>query len=96
MKQKGIRVLALIVSVTGLFSVHPALANYKMVNGPKDFYFGHISYVEIKNDGKDPVVYREGQARPESALLNLPLGPPEGARSSLITAPSSGWISPPS
>jgi hypothetical protein len=75
MTQKGIRIMAFIVLGIGLFSVQPALAEYKVVNGPKDFYFGHISYVEIKNDGKDPVVYREGQVRPESALLNLPLGP---------------------
>lgn len=75
MKQKAIGVIAFIVLVIGLFSVQPALAKYEIANGPKDFYFGHVSYVEIKNDGKDPVVYREGQTLPEVALLNLPLGP---------------------
>ena len=75
MKQRGIRIMILVVLVIGLFCVQPALAKYKMVNGQKDFYFGHISYVETKNDGQDPVVYREGFVRPELALLNLPLGP---------------------
>ncbi len=75
MKQKGTKVTIIIVLVIGLSSVQPAMANYKLANGPKDFYFGHISYVDIKNDGQDPVVYREGQTLPEVALLNLPLGP---------------------
>ncbi len=73
MRQKDILVLG--VLGLSLLLAMPALANYKMVNGGKDFYFGHISYVEIKHDGKDPVVFREGQERPEVALLNLPLGP---------------------
>lgn len=73
MKPKAIIVLG--VLALGFFVAQPAVANYKMLNGAKDFYFGHISYVEIKHDGKDPVVFREGQARPEVALLNLPLGP---------------------
>ncbi len=73
MKQRAIIVLGAL-ALSFLFA-QPAVGNYKMINGAKDFYFGHISYVEIKHDGKDPVVFREGQVRPEVALLNLPLGP---------------------
>lgn len=58
-----------------LFFIQPGIAHYKIVTGAKNFYFGHISYVEVKHDGRDPVVFREGQTRPEVALLNLPLGP---------------------
>ncbi len=75
MKQKGRQVMISIALVISVLSVQPVVAKYKTANGPKDFYFGHISYVEIKNDGNDPVVYREGQTLPEVAILNLPLGP---------------------
>jgi hypothetical protein len=54
--------------------------NYKIVNGPEKFYFGHISYTEAKSDGNDPVVIREGQATAEAAVLNLPLGPGDTIR----------------
>jgi hypothetical protein len=72
MKQKGV--------FFGLFlfcfiSAANASSEYKVVNGTGDFYYGHISYAEIKNDGKDPVVFREGRLAPELAVLNLPLGP---------------------
>jgi len=40
-----------------------------------DFYFAHISYTEVRKDGNDPLVYREGTLKPELAVLNLPLGP---------------------
>jgi hypothetical protein len=40
-----------------------------------DFYFAHISYTEVRKDGNDPLVFREGSAKPELAVLNLPLGP---------------------
>ena len=50
-------------------------SHYKLINGEKDFYYGHISYADIKNDGQDPVVFREGRLTPEVAVLNLPLGP---------------------
>jgi hypothetical protein len=57
MKQKGLALapcLVLALAVVGLAS------QYKLVNGQKDFYYGHISYADIKNDGQDPVVFREG------------------------------------
>jgi len=68
-----------------LFVFSPFLAfggNYQVVNGPKQFYFGHVSLVDLKNDGKDPLVVREGAANPEVASLNLPLGPGDLIRTS--------------
>ena len=52
-----------------------AADNYRLVNGTEEFYYGHISLVDIKNDGKDPMVLREGATAAEPATLNLPLGP---------------------
>lgn len=72
MKQKGWILgswLVLSLAVLG------AASNYKLVNGQEDFYYGHISYADIKNDGQDPVVFRESRVTPETAVLNLPLGP---------------------
>jgi hypothetical protein len=55
-------------------------SRYKVLNGPEDFYYGHISYTEAKADGNDPVVLREGAGAPEAAVLNLPLGPGDTIR----------------
>jgi len=55
-------------------------SKYKVLNGPADFYYGHISYTEAKVDGNDPVVLREGGGAPEAAILNLPLGPGDTIR----------------
>jgi hypothetical protein len=57
---------------------------YKVVFSPGDLYFGHISYVEIKNDGQDPMIFREGQPVPEPAVLNAPIGPGDVIRTSGI------------
>ncbi|MGB8957484.1 MAG: DUF6600 domain-containing protein [Candidatus Aminicenantales bacterium] len=59
-----------------------AADNYKVVNGPKDYYFGHISYIEPTPDGTDPVVLREGGSSPEPGILNLPVGPGDTIRTS--------------
>jgi hypothetical protein len=40
-----------------------------------DLYFAHISYTEVRKDGNDPLVFREGYLKPELAVLNLPIGP---------------------
>jgi len=51
-------------------------SHYKYVNSPKtDIYFGHVSYVEVQNDGKDPVVLSAENPSPEIAVLNFPLVP---------------------
>ena len=70
--------LVLAVSVPALFSQE----NYKVVNGPEKSYYGHISLVEILNDGKDPVVLRPGANEPLPAVLNFPLGPGDTIRTS--------------
>lgn len=62
------------------------LPKYKLLNGQKDFYYGHISYSEAKFDGQDPLVIREGEETGEVAVLNYPIVPgdtirtPEGRR----------------
>lgn len=48
---------------------------YQVIGGPKDFYYGHISLVDIRNDGRDPAVLRSGAKITEPASLNLPIGP---------------------
>jgi uncharacterized membrane protein YgcG len=75
MKQKDFGIVLLIGLVLSLTPLAVAQTNYKVVNGPEEFYYGHISYVDTKNEGQDPVVYRQGSAKPEAAVLNLPLGP---------------------
>jgi Family of unknown function (DUF6600)/FecR protein len=72
MKQKGWIFGSWSVLMLAVLSM---ASNYKLVNGQKDFYYGHISYADIKNDGQDPVVFRENRVTPETAVLNLPLGP---------------------
>jgi hypothetical protein len=75
MRRKDFGIVLLVGLFLSLTSLAIAQTNYKVVNGPEEFYYGHISYVDTKNDGKDPVVYRQGSAKPEAAVLNLPLGP---------------------
>jgi hypothetical protein len=75
MKQKDFGIVLLIGLVLSLTPLAVAQTNYKVVNGPEEFYYGHISYVDTKNDGQGPVVYRQGSAKPEAAVLNLPPGP---------------------
>ena len=48
-----------------------------------EIYFGHISYVDIKNDGMDPMVFGEDLS-PEIAVLNFPLGPGDTIRTSAV------------
>jgi len=45
-----------------------------------DFYFAHISYREIRKDGNDVLVFREGSLKPELAVLDLPIGPGDTIR----------------
>ena len=59
-----------------------AAEHYRVVNGPRDFYFGHISYVDPTPGGTDPSVLREGRSEPEPGLLNLPIGPGDTVRTS--------------
>jgi hypothetical protein len=75
MKRRG-WLIGLFVGLAACFAGASAAAdNYRLINGTTDFYYGHVSLVDIKNDGKDPVVLREGATTAEPATLNLPLGP---------------------
>lgn len=80
MKKKGFKIIVL--SVLWICPFLLSSDNYRVVNGPAEFYYGHISLVDIKNDGKDPLVFREGAAGPEIAVLNFPLGPGDTIRTS--------------
>jgi tRNA(Leu) C34 or U34 (ribose-2'-O)-methylase TrmL len=68
-----------IIAGCALLLLSPAWArasrHYKVLDGPQQFYYGHISYTEAQAEGANPVVLREGRAAPETAILNLPLGP---------------------
>ena len=76
--RKVILGIVFLVASSGLW----ATEHYKVLNGPKDFYFGHISYIETTPEGTDPVVLREGRLEPEQAVLNLPIGPGDTVRTS--------------
>jgi hypothetical protein len=56
--------------------------HYKVLNGPKELYFGHVSYIEDGPEGAAPTVQREGRAAPEPGVLNLPIGPGDIIRTS--------------
>jgi hypothetical protein len=50
--------------------------HYRYINSwDTDIYFGYVIYPEAKHDGKDALILREGQSRPEVADLNLPIAP---------------------
>jgi hypothetical protein len=80
MSCKGALSLAVMALVLG--TVAWAGEGYQVVNGPKNFYFGHISLTDIRNDGLDPTVQRDGAKAPEPAVLNMPLGPGDVIRTS--------------
>ena len=82
MKNGGIRRIVffavILAASTGLWGAD----QYRVVNGPKDFYFGHISYIEPTPEGTDPAILREGRSEPEPGLLNAPVGPGDTVRTS--------------
>jgi len=84
MRSKAIKTTVFLAGLVGVMSLWSgASERYQVANGPKDMYFGHISYVETKGDGKDPVVLRgAGALQPETATLNLPIGPGDTIRTS--------------
>lgn len=65
-----------LIAVSLFFSAGAwADSHYQYIYWDTEIYFGHVIYPEARHDGKDPVVLREGQARPEVADLNLPIAP---------------------
>ncbi len=82
MKNGGIRRMVFFAAVLAASAGLWGADHYRVVNGPKDFYFGHISYIEPTPDGTDPVVLREGRSEPEPGVLNTPIGPGDTVRTS--------------
>jgi hypothetical protein len=81
MRQKGFAA----IMTLALLSLCPFLIssdNYKVASGPPEFYYGHVSLADIKNDGKDVLIFREGMEKPEIAIVNFPLGPGDTIRTS--------------
>jgi hypothetical protein len=68
MKQKGFWLGVLLFS----FLFVPAAFSGGRDHG--EMYFGHVSYIETDKEGTAPLVFRDGLANPETAVLNLPLG----------------------
>ncbi len=81
MTRKG-KTAILVLSLAVLGSSLRAQGNYKVVNGPEEMYFGHVSLVDVKNDGQDALVVRVGREQAEVAVLNMPLGPGDTLRTS--------------
>ena len=77
-RQRVIGFAVFLAAAAGLWGAD----HYRVVGGPKDFYFGHISYIEPTPGGTDPSVLREGRTEPETAVLNLPVGPGDTVRTS--------------
>ncbi len=76
MKPKKLVSFAVFVLILLLPCFAFSKSHYKYIHSPeKDIYFGHISYTEVKHDGKDPVVLRAGVRQAEVAVLNFPLAP---------------------
>lgn len=46
----------------------------------ESIYLGHISMADVRNDGKDVLIFRESAVSGEPALLNAPLGPGDTVR----------------
>jgi len=83
-KHQKTSIFLIILALLAFTSVATAEKPYQVVFSPADLYLGHISYVEIKNDGQDPLIFREGQPVPEPAVLNAPIGPGDVIRTSGI------------
>jgi hypothetical protein len=84
MERKIFSLLVAFVFILSLPSLIHAKSqsHYEYVKSPESkIYFGHISFDNVKYDGKDPVVLREGETSPEIAVLNLPLAPGDTIRS---------------
>lgn len=75
-KRNRLCTVLIILVISLLFFPSFLLSKYRYAPEPKaDIYFGYISYSQVKHDGKDPVVFREGDQVAEVAVLNFPLAP---------------------
>ncbi len=82
MKKGGMRGVVLGAAILAAAGALAAADHYKLVTGPANFYYGHVSYIEPGPEGAAPAVLREGRTEPEEALLNMPLGPGDTVRTS--------------
>jgi hypothetical protein len=67
--------IGILVWGLGLSCLGAAEAPYRVLKGPGEFYYGHISLTDVRNDGADPLVFRDGSDKGEPAALNMPIGP---------------------
>ena len=75
-KMRNVKISLGVIFIVSLLLPQSGLPKslYKFVYSPRsDIYFGQISLVDVKYDGHDAVVLREGESTPEIAVLNLPL-----------------------
>ena len=78
--RKLVSIVAFVLIILLPHSVY-SKSHYKYVHSPKtDIYFGHISYTEVKYDGKDSVVVRDGEREADVAVLNFPIVPGDTIR----------------
>jgi len=77
--KKAIAIVPVILSLLAAGAAYGA-KHYKFADGTKNFYLGHISFVELKGDVEDPVVIRSGADKAETAVLNMPVGPGDTVR----------------
>ena len=82
MREKGMGVLVVLAAFLASQGILFGDGHYKVLNGPANFYYGHISFVETKAGGQAPEVRREGRPLPEVAVVNVPLGPGDTVRTS--------------
>ena len=78
--------------ISVLFAALLIITAMPLWSGPSDItysvdpeskiYFEHISLVDIKEDGFDPVVIRDGSDLEETAVLNFPISPGDTIRTS--------------
>jgi len=78
----------LLILATGIFCLclfGQAESHYQYINyADGDIYFGHISYLDISENGQYPLILREGKSAPEAGVLNFPIAPGD-----TITTPES-------
>jgi len=70
------KILFLGVLIIAVFSssLSAGSDSYTVVNGPKDFYYGHVSNIDGQ-EGPGPYILRENDVRKIPAVLNMPLMP---------------------
>jgi hypothetical protein len=84
MKKTCLMTLAFLGAVLAM-SASLNASHYKMADGKGDFYYGRISLTQVRTEGADPLILREGETESLTAVLNMPIRPGD-----LITIPKGG------